>query len=280
MLRDAFHQDAVHGGVAPYKPNSLDGGCPFFAGAPRDRAFIDVPARVAESVKTREAPASYSDHFSQVRQFWLSMTPPEQEHIVTAYTFELAKCFEQAIKQRQLLALANIDPDLCARVAEGLGLPAPEPTETLLEPDASPALSQIGDTWPTDGRVIGILVDPDGDLSGLDDLRAAVSAAHMVPLVVTPVGGALRDGTTVQRTFAATRSVECTTLSWSPAAPVLVPTRSWSATPKTVRTHPRSSTRAWSSCSRSASDTRRRSARGVRVPPRPISPGSPRHPAS
>ena len=74
MLRDGFHQDAVHGGVAPYKPNSLDGGCPFFAGGARDGAFVDVPARVAESVKTREAPASYDDHFSQVRQFWLSMT--------------------------------------------------------------------------------------------------------------------------------------------------------------------------------------------------------------
>ena len=74
MLRDGFHQDAVHGGVAPYKPNSLDGGCPFFAGGARDGAFIDVPAPVAESVKTREAPASYDDHYSQVRQFWLSMT--------------------------------------------------------------------------------------------------------------------------------------------------------------------------------------------------------------
>ena len=165
MLRDGFHQDAVHGGVAPYKPNSLDGGCPFFAGGAKDGAFVDVPAHVAEAVKTREAPASYDDHYSQVRQFWLSMTPPEKEHIVAAYTFELAKCFEQAIKERQLLALANIDPDLCAQVAAGLGLPAPDPTEPLLDLDPSPALSQLGGTWPTDGRVIGIVVDPDGDLS-------------------------------------------------------------------------------------------------------------------
>ena len=208
MLRDGFHQDAVHGGVAPYKPNSLDGGCPFFAGGARDGAFVDVPAPVAESVKTREAPASYDDHFSQARQFWLSMTPVEREHIVASYSFELAKCFEQAIKERQLLALANIDRDLCAQVAAGLGLPAPDPTEALLDPDPSPALSQIGGTWPSDGRVIGILVDPDGDLSGLDDVRAAVSAADMVPLVIAPYGGKLRDGTTVQRTFAATRSVE------------------------------------------------------------------------
>ena len=208
MLRDGFHQHAVHGGVAPYKPNSLDGGCPFFAGGARDDAFVDVPAPVAQSVKTRAAPSSYDDHFSQVRQFWLSMAPPEQEHIVAAYTFELAKCFEQAIKERQLLALAKIDPDLCAQVAAGLGLPAPDPTEAIPDPDPSPALSQLGDSWPTDGRVIGIVVDPDGDLGGLDDVRAAVSAANMVPLVVAPYGGRLPDGSTVQRTFAATRSVE------------------------------------------------------------------------
>ncbi len=209
MLRDGFHQNAVHGGVAPYKPNSLDGGCPFFAGGARDGAFVDVPAPVAESVKTREAPASYDDHFSQARQFWLSMTAPEKEHIVAAYTFELAKCFEQAVKERQLLALANIDPELCAQVAAGLGLPAPDPAEPLDDLDPSPALSQLSDTdWPSDGRVIGILVDPDGDLDGIDAVRDAVTAAGMVPLVVAPHGGKLPDGTTVQRTFAATRSVE------------------------------------------------------------------------
>ncbi len=208
MLRDGFHQDAVHGGVAPYKPNSLDGGCPFFAGGPRDGAFVDVPARVAEAVKTREAPATYDDHFSQARQFWLSMSPPEREHIVAAYTFELAKCFEQAVKERQLLALANVDPELCAQVAAGLGLTAPDPSEAVPDLDPSPALSQLGGTWPTDGRVVGIVVDPDGDLQGIDAVRSAVSAAGMVPLVVASHGGTLSDGTGVQRTFAATRSVE------------------------------------------------------------------------
>ena len=165
MFRDGFHQDAVHGGVAPYRPNSLDGGCPFHATGAKDGAFVEVAARVAESTKVRELPASFEDHYSQVRQFWLSMTPPEKEHIAPAYTFELAKCYEQAIKERQLLALANIDPDLCAQVAAGLGLPAPEATVPLVDLDPSPALSQVGDTWPTDGRMIGIVVDPDGDLS-------------------------------------------------------------------------------------------------------------------
>ncbi|MCW2848170.1 MAG: catalase [Marmoricola sp.] len=208
MFRDGFHQSAVHGGVAPYHPNSLDGGNPFPAKGLRDGAFVEVPVRVAESVKTRANPASYDDHYSQVRQFWLSMTPPEKEHIVLAYTFELARCYEQAIKERQLRALANIDPDLCAQVAAGLGLPAPEPSIPLVDLTPSPALSQVGGSWPTDGRMIGIVVDPSGDLSGVEAVVTAVKAAGMVPLVVAPHGGKLPNGLDVQRSFGATRSVE------------------------------------------------------------------------
>ncbi len=63
----------------------------------------------------RANPASYDDHYSQARLFWRSMSPVEQDHIVPAYTFELGKCYEQAIKERQLLALANIDAELCSR---------------------------------------------------------------------------------------------------------------------------------------------------------------------
>jgi catalase len=208
MFRDGFHQDAVHGGVAPYKPNSLDAGVPYFASGAKDRAFVEVPVRVAEAVKTRSAPASFDDHYSQVRQFWRSMTPPEKEHIVLAYTFELARCYEQTIKERQLLCLANIDADLCAQVAAGLGLPAPEATVPLVDLDPSPALSQIGGSWPTDGRMIGIVVDPDGDLEGVEAVAAAVKAAGMVPLVVAPHGGKLPNGMDIQRSFGATRSVE------------------------------------------------------------------------
>jgi catalase len=208
MLRDGFHQHAVHTGVAPYKPNSLDGGCPFHAGADVEGSFEHLPVRVAESTKVRAAPASYDDHFSQARLFWLSMSPVEQQHIIRAYTFELGKCYEQAIKERQLQCLANIDPVLCAEVATGLGLPAPEPTVALAQPEPSPALSQVGEAWPADGRMVGIVVDPDGDLSDVPAVRTAVFAAGMVPLVIAPHGGTVGDGLGVQRTFATVRSVE------------------------------------------------------------------------
>ncbi|MDX2593195.1 MULTISPECIES: catalase [Streptomyces] len=210
MLRDGMHQTAVHRGVAPYRPNSLDGGCPFTAGADTG-AFVEAPVRVPEATKVREAPASFDDHFSQPRRFWLSMSPVEREHIIGAYSFELAKCYEPAIRERALGVLANIDPELCAGVADGLGLPAPEPTVPLADVEPSPALSQVGRTWPTEGRVIGIITGPDGDLDGARAVRQEILDAGMVPLVIAPAGGTLGSGAdalAVQRTYATARSVE------------------------------------------------------------------------
>ncbi len=226
LARDGFHQHAIHGGVAPYRPNSLDGGNPFEAGD-AENAFLDVPVRVAEAPKIRANPTSFDDHFSQARVFWQSMTAVEREHIIAAYTFELAKCYEETIKQRQLHCLAQIDPVLCEQVALGIGLAAPQPETTLAEVTPSPALSQLGGEWPTDGRVIGIVAGPDGDLAGVTAVREAVLDAGMTPLVIAPHGGKLGD-VVVQRTFDTARSVEFDALLLADApapAPSAVPAR-------------------------------------------------------
>lgn len=211
MFRDGFHQSGVHPGVAPYKPNSLDGGCPFLAGADTG-AFIEAPTVVPESTKRRDASATYDDHFSQVTLFYRSLSAAEQEHVAEAYTFELGKCYEQAVKERQLVALANIDPDLCAKVAEGLGLEAPAPTIAPVDPVVlSPAVSQVGEEWPVEGRQIGILTGPDSDLAGVAAAVTAIANAKNVPFVVAAHGGTLEhDGAPIpiSRTYATARSVE------------------------------------------------------------------------
>ena len=114
MLRDGFHQTRCTAG------SRRTGRTPSTAAARsspagrrrRLRRGAGHGRRAVEGA--RRHPASFDDHFSQARLFWLSMTPVEQEHIVAAYTFELGKCYEQAIKERQLQCLANIDADLCA----------------------------------------------------------------------------------------------------------------------------------------------------------------------
>lgn len=212
MLRDGMHQTAVHSGAAPYHPNSLDGGCPFQAGADAG-GYVEVPVAVESSArKVREQPASFDDHTSHPRRFWLSLTAVEREHVIAAYTFELSKCYENTVKERNLRVLADIDPELCSQVAAGLGMPAPGPSAPLADVEPSPALSQLGRTWPTDGRVIGIVADESSDLGALASLRSAVLDGGMVPLVVGPHGGTLAGGdaepVVVQRTFANARSVE------------------------------------------------------------------------
>jgi catalase len=207
MFRDGWHQDGVHAGAAPYRPNSLDGGCPFTATAP-DGAYVEAPVIVPTAGKVREVSASFADHFSQARMFFRSMSPVEREHIIRAYTFELGKCYEQAVKERQLQCLANIDETLCREVAAGLGLPAPAPSESVPDMEPSPALSQVGSSWPSDGRVVGIVVDVDGDLTGVEEARTTIFQAGMVPLLIAARGGTLPDGTPIQRTFLTARSVE------------------------------------------------------------------------
>jgi len=208
-LRDGFGQMAVHQGVTAYLPNALDGDLPARATEP-EGGYVTVPTVVAGE-KLRGSPASFDDHFSQARMFWLSVTPLEQDHIVEAYTFELGKCYEQSVKERMLTNLAQIDAGLCERVAAGLGLPVPEgkPTQDV---EPSPVLSQIvTEPGPILGRVVGVVAGPDADLAGIAVLRTALQAEGAQLRVIASAGGTLGNGKSMQiieRTLLTTRSVE------------------------------------------------------------------------
>ena len=216
MLRDGFSQHAVHSGVAPYRPNSLDGGCPFQAGADVG-GYVEVPAVVEEAQKVRAQARSFDDHFSQARLFFRSMAPVEKDHISSAYTFELSKCYEQVIRARQLQCLANIDADLCETVARGLGMPAPAATIELEDVEPSPALSQVGTPFPVDGRKIGVVVDDESDLDLVAALVEAARRAKLVPFVIAPHGGMVGD-LVADRTYATARSFEYDALVLAGAA--------------------------------------------------------------
>lgn len=210
MLRDGMHQTYIHEGIAPYRPNSLDGGCPFMAGAGDSTRmpFIDIPEHVADAVKERRNPATFEDHFSQARLFYRSLDPVEQRHVQQAYSVELGKCASEEVRARQLQSLANIDAELCAEVAVALGLPAPAPNTEVPDRATSAALSQMGGTWPVDGRVIGVVADQSTGAGVLEALLSATHEAGMTPLLIAPTGGRLADGSTVDKTFLTARSIE------------------------------------------------------------------------
>ncbi|MEH0146505.1 catalase [Corynebacterium sp. Q4381] len=210
-FRDAMGQQGSHVGVAPYKPNSLDGGLPKEATV-EEGAFIDVP-RPVEGQITREHPVSFDDHFSQARLFYISLTDVEQEHLTQALSFELGKCYEEAVKVRYLDVLAHVDQDLAETVADNLGLPHPEKQE-VADVEPSPALSQTGGSWPIDARQVAILIS--SELSG-DDAEAVgklvddLFAAGTTPFLVSDKGGKVTVGgkdVSVSRTYLTASSIE------------------------------------------------------------------------
>jgi catalase len=211
MLRDGMHQMAVHRGVAPYRPNSLDNGLPKITGIDRG-AYVQV-TRPVEGEVVRQSPASFEDHFSQPAMFYRSLTAVEQAHVAEAFTFELGKCYEKAIKERMLTVLAQVDTELCETVAAGLGLAAPLGKPPVADDIVvSPALSQVVETpGPISGRKIGVVADDKSDLAGIAKLREAAEQQGAEVLLIAPKGGELRRGQRVeivQRTFATARSIE------------------------------------------------------------------------
>jgi catalase len=159
LQRDGIHQMAVPKGRVAYEPNSLD------ASAPReslDRGFT-TSARPLEGNPLRVRSESFSDHYSQARLFYKSITPPEQKHLANALTFELGKVETEAVRLRMLGHLVLVDKDLANKVITALGAEGQAekitPAKTPIDLKTSPALRIYEKYKPTlAGRKVGVLL--------------------------------------------------------------------------------------------------------------------------
>jgi catalase len=122
--RDGFMRQTINRGRVNYFPNSLGGGCPMMA--PESAGgYVHYMERV-DGRKVRERSESFKDHFSQATMFWNSLTPDEQDRLVSAGHFELGKVMSKEVRQRLVHEFFNkIDHDLAVRVANGVGIEPP-----------------------------------------------------------------------------------------------------------------------------------------------------------
>lgn len=190
-----FQQDghmAMHNptGRANYEPNSWKQGGPR---ADTKAGFKSYPAETS-GPKRRLRPESFSDHYSQARQFYISQTPIEQDHIANGFAFELSKCVVADIRNRILSHLQLVDQGLAGKVAEALGHDLPEPATPALAPvdlKASDKLSILKNGPDSfKGRKMGILVTDGMDKTIFDAVVDAVQAeGGMVEIVAPKVGG-------------------------------------------------------------------------------------------
>lgn len=188
--RDGYHQHRVQRGETSYQPNSISGDRP----EPADPSvgYVSAPTEVS-GVKQRRRADSFADHYTQAALFWRSMTEVEQEHIVSAFGFELGKVTRPRIREGVLGHLARIDSELATRVGAWIGLTAPG-HQPVGELTVSPALSQQHRTG--DGslcaRKIAVLAADGVDGSDFEQVRDALAGRGAVLELVAPHVGGLR----------------------------------------------------------------------------------------
>ena len=194
LQRDGHMQMTVPKGRVNYSPSSLQPDTP----RQDPHRGLSSFAEPMEGSKLRIRAESFADHFSQARQFFYSQTEPEQNHIISAFVFELSKVETKAVRERMVGQLANVDPKIAQRVANGLGLQSeitPVSTTVKVRTDlkASPALSILAKAKDTlEGRKVGCLVADGTDARLVSSLRAATKKVQADFAVVAPkIGGAV-----------------------------------------------------------------------------------------
>jgi catalase len=194
-----FQQDGHMAMVNPkgrvnYEPNSWNGG----AGGPREspeKGFRSYAAH-EEGAKLRIRSETFADHYSQARQFYISQTEIEQQHIADTLIFELSKVETLQIRVRMVSHLLNIDQDLAKQVADGLRLkemprPADAARPTRQDLQKSPALSiLLNGPNSFKGRKMGVLVTDGVNIDLFKALKTALEEeGALLEVVALRVGG-------------------------------------------------------------------------------------------
>ena len=191
--RDGIHQMQVFKGRVSYEPNSLDPNGPRES---QGRGFR-TSERPIEGALVRARSESFSDHYSQARLFYRSITPPEQKHLANALTFELSKVEGEQIRLRMLGHLALIDKALGEAVSGAMGATGKAekivPAKNPIDLAASPAVRLYGKTKPTlQGRKVGLLVGEGFDSRLARELIAQIEKeGAKAPLITSKIQGEL-----------------------------------------------------------------------------------------
>jgi len=186
--RGGANRSSIVKGAVSYEPNMLATGSEFRVdGGARDS---EARSDMIDTRKTRERSAGFDDHFSQASLFWNSQGPAEREHIIGAFQCELENVNVPAIRQRVVDNLAHVDSRLARKVADCLGLAAPDAKAAAgragfrdarqkLPIESSPSL-----TMETPGphgiatRRVAVLVAPGVEVGAMRALQQALQEEH------------------------------------------------------------------------------------------------------
>ncbi len=223
--RDGRHRSTISRGPAAYEPNTLANGSEFRVDGGQ-QGFQEMPD-AHSAVRTRRRSASFDEHFAQPTLFWNSQSAAEKEQLIAAFQWELSQVESAAIRQRMVDNLAHVDGRLARKVAEPLGIGAPDPraaagragfreTRSAPSPESSPALGMeqqapVSPSLAIATRCVAILVATGAEVGAMKVLQQALHDQGATTRVIGPQLGHVSTSSgqqfPVDQTFAGTASV-------------------------------------------------------------------------
>ncbi|WP_251027711.1 catalase [Bacillus sp. ISL-41] len=137
--RDSYSRYRIDVDQVNYYKNSIANNTPGPT-PPEQGGFVHYPEHV-EGPKIKASSESFKDYFSHARLFWNSMSGVEKQHIIDAFSFELAKVKRESVRQQVVDMFVNVDREMAAIIADNVGVNPPA-GQNVPVTASSPAVSQ------------------------------------------------------------------------------------------------------------------------------------------
>ncbi|CAN9157437.1 catalase-domain-containing protein [Alternaria alternata] len=202
--RDGAGQMYIPLNTAAYSPNTLNEGSPRQANQTSGRGFFTAPSRSTSGKIVRSVSSTFADVWSQPRLFFNSLLPVEQQFVVNAMRFETSQLKSDVVKNNVLIQLNRISHDIAVRVAEALGMTAPEADDTYYHDNKTIGVSASGEPLlKLDGLKVGYLTTAS---SSGENAQAMKSALADLKVGMTVVAEHL--GSDIDQTYSATSAIQ------------------------------------------------------------------------
>jgi catalase len=186
-------------------PNTLNKGFPKQANQTQGDGFFTAPKRKASGHLRRKRPSTFSDHWSQPRLFYNSLTKVEQQFLINAIRFETSHVQSDEVRKNVLTQLNKVSHDIAVRVAKALGMDAPAADSKYYHNNKTTGVAIFGTKLPTIVTLtVGILVSTSSEGS-IDQAKELKTSFEDAGLVVTIVGEVLSDD--VGATYSAAEAI-------------------------------------------------------------------------
>jgi catalase len=149
--------------------------------------FFTTPGRtIAGNLLCATSPV-FADVWSQLRLFFNSLIPVEQQFLINAIPFKVSHIQSTIVKSNVIIQLNRVSNDVAKRVAEAIDVPAPAPDPTFYNNNSTKFVTIFGNPLLAIAILnVGVLasVDAPGSLTQAAALANAFSTAGVNVVVV------------------------------------------------------------------------------------------------